>query len=278
MSAETGKKASKNSKAKNLRDTETQEVDSSEIRELHIDDLSPELIEKLSEEVGVPFQKFRGGGSFYDELESQIEPGCVRACAGTSCHLCGAKQEYQNLRRFGHDCETVWCLGHCDRSPVSLDEITLEYADISSEIRCLASQPVVTERILEHSIEKLNPAVDAGVYTSLPEAFSRTPEDLIEGLMDSGLRGRSRAGSSTGEQWQSIAAQQSDTKYVVANGAEGNPGAFIDRVLLEQDPHTIIEAMVLCGFATGAENGIIHIRSEYPHAASIMGKAIKRAR
>ena len=225
-------------------------------REFYIDELTPELIEKLDKEIGVPFENFRGHGGFYDEVELQHESTCVNTCAGTSCHLCGATQERRNMRRFGHSCETAWCLGHCDRSPVSLDEFTLEHVDISSEIRCLASRPVVTARILDHSIEKLGPAKAAGVYTSLPLAFSRTPKELVEELIAAVVKGRTRPGEPVGERWKTVAAEKSSDKYVVVNGAEGNPGSFVDRVLMEEDPHTIIEAMVLCGFAVGAQQGI----------------------
>lgn len=217
-------------------------------------------------------------GAFFEDLEEHLKPTCVKMCTGISCLLNGARRERENLKRVGHDCEAVSCLGHCDRSPVFMDELTLQLADLPTHIRCHAPRPVVTKRILTTNAAKLDVALENGVYASIPVAFSHSPDDLIDLVTASGIRGRGGAGIPTGEKWKVTASKPSGKKYVIANGNESEPGSFIDRVLFEEDPHTIIEGMILCGYAIGADEGIIHIRSEYPFAAGIMNRAILDAR
>ncbi|MDC0584253.1 NADH-quinone oxidoreductase subunit NuoF [Bacteroidales bacterium] len=104
------------------------------------------------------------------------------------------------------------------------------------------------------------------------------PENIINTLKASELRGRGGAGFPTGLKWEFAAKNQSDEKYVVCNADEGDPGAFMDRSILEGDPHTIIEAMALCAFAIGAKNGLVYIRAEYPLAIKRLQIAIEQAK
>ncbi len=103
------------------------------------------------------------------------------------------------------------------------------------------------------------------------------PEDVIKIVMDSGLRGRGGGGFPTGKKWSFTAANAADQKYVVCNADEGDPGAFMDRSVLEGDPHCIVEAMTICGYATGASEGYIYVRAEYPIAVKRLQKAIEQA-
>ncbi|MGB2968001.1 MAG: NADH-ubiquinone oxidoreductase-F iron-sulfur binding region domain-containing protein, partial [Phycisphaerae bacterium] len=104
----------------------------------------------------------------------------------------------------------------------------------------------------------------------------RTPEQVIETIRRSGLRGRGGAGFPTGEKWASVCAAAGDEKYVVANGDEGDPGAFMDRMILESYPYRVIEGMILGAFAVGAHEGILYIRHEYPLAVRRVGEALER--
>lgn len=116
-------------------------------------------------------------------------------------------------------------------------------------------------------------------YQALAKALTQmTPQDVIQTVIDSGLRGRGGGGFPTGRKWSFTAANQADQKYVVCNADEGDPGAFMDRSVLEGDPHCIVEAMALCGYATGATEGYVYVRAEYPIAVERLQKAIDDAR
>ncbi len=105
-----------------------------------------------------------------------------------------------------------------------------------------------------------------------------TPDDVIKTILDSGLRGRGGGGFPTGRKWQFAKASVSDKKYVVCNADEGDPGAFMDRSVIEGDPHALIEAMAIAGYAIGADEGYVYVRAEYPIAVKRLTIAIKQAR
>ena len=104
------------------------------------------------------------------------------------------------------------------------------------------------------------------------------PQQVIQTMLDSGLRGRGGAGFPTGLKWKFAAANDADQKYVCCNADEGDPGAFMDRSILEGDPHSILEAMAINGYCTGASHGLIYIRAEYPLAIERLRRAIEQAR
>ena len=115
-------------------------------------------------------------------------------------------------------------------------------------------------------------------YMALGKAiFEMTPQEVIDVIKDSGLRGRGGGGFPTGRKWQFAADQPKGEKYVICNADEGDPGAFMDRSILEGDPHSVIEAMAIAGYAIGAEHGYIYIRAEYPIAVQRLKIAIKQA-
>jgi len=116
-------------------------------------------------------------------------------------------------------------------------------------------------------------------YQALGKVLTEmTPEEVIKEVKDSGQRGRGGAGFSTGIKWELARKNQSDEKYVVCNADEGDPGAFMDRSVLEGDPHSVLEAMAICGYSIGASNGLIYIRAEYPLAIERLKIAINQAR
>src|SRR5699024_373093 len=103
------------------------------------------------------------------------------------------------------------------------------------------------------------------------------PEDVIDTIKESGLRGRGGGGFPTGVKWSFAADQQVAQKYVCCNADEGDPGAFMDRSVLEGDPHSVIEAMAIAGYAIGANQGYVYVRAEYPIAVERLTVAIKQA-
>ncbi len=115
-------------------------------------------------------------------------------------------------------------------------------------------------------------------YEALGKALSEmTPEQVIKVIKDSGQRGRGGAGFPTGFKWEIASKNKSDEKYVVCNADEGDPGAFMDRSVLEGDPHSVLEAMAICGYSIGASKGLIYVRAEYPLAIHRLQIAIKQA-
>ena len=116
-------------------------------------------------------------------------------------------------------------------------------------------------------------------YAALGKVLTELkPEDVIQILLDAGLRGRGGAGFPTGLKWKFAAANKADQKYVCCNADEGDPGAFMDRSVLEGDPHVVLEAMTIAGYAIGASQGYIYVRAEYPIAVQRLKVAIKQAR
>ncbi len=108
--------------------------------------------------------------------------------------------------------------------------------------------------------------------------FEMTPEEVIKEVSDSGLRGRGGAGFPTGKKWEFTRIAKGDQKYVVCNADEGDPGAFMDRSILEGDPHSVLEAMMIAGYSVGANKGYIYVRAEYPIAVHRFQTAINQAK
>ncbi|WP_307745670.1 NADH-quinone oxidoreductase subunit NuoF [uncultured Phascolarctobacterium sp.] len=126
--------------------------------------------------------------------------------------------------------------------------------------------------------EQIEEYIAVGGYEALAKAVTTmSPEDVIEEIKKSGLRGRGGGGFPTGMKWQFAKASVSDKKYVICNADEGDPGAFMDRSVLEGDPHKILEGMAICGYAIGADEGYIYVRAEYPLAIKRLRIAIEQA-
>lgn len=127
--------------------------------------------------------------------------------------------------------------------------------------------------------EKIDDYIAMDGYQALGKALTEmTPEDVIQTMLDSGLRGRGGAGFPTGLKWKFAAANDADQKYVCCNADEGDPGAFMDRSVLEGDPHAVLEAMAIAGYAIGASKGYIYVRAEYPIAVKRLEIALSQAR
>jgi NADP-reducing hydrogenase subunit HndC len=127
--------------------------------------------------------------------------------------------------------------------------------------------------------EEIEEYIGTGGYQALGKVLTEmTPDDVIQTLLDSGLRGRGGAGFPTGMKWKLAKQNDADQKYVCCNADEGDPGAFMDRSVLEGDPHALLEAMTIAGYAIGASQGFIYVRAEYPIAVDRLKIAIAQAR
>ena len=126
--------------------------------------------------------------------------------------------------------------------------------------------------------EDLDEYIAKGGYSAFEKAlFTMTPEVICKEISDSGLRGRGGGGFPAGRKWESVRRNVSDVKYVVCNGDEGDPGAFMDRSIMEGNPHSVLEGMMIAGVATGASEGYIYVRAEYPLAVKRLQTAIEKA-
>ncbi|MCF0112442.1 MAG: NAD(P)H-dependent oxidoreductase subunit E, partial [Bacilli bacterium] len=137
-------------------------------------------------------------------------------------------------------------------------------------------------RIALHGCGAINPenideAIGLEAFQGLKKALQMPREQVIQEVLDSGLRGRGGGGFPTGRKWQFAFAQPEGEKYVVCNGDEGDPGAFMDRSILEGNPLAVIEGMMIAGYAIGAQNGYFYVRAEYPIAVNRLKIAIKQA-
>ena len=140
-----------------------------------------------------------------------------------------------------------------------------------------------TRVALEHcghiNAESIEEYIAAGGYSALEKAlFDMTPGDIVNEITEAGLRGRGGGGFPTGKKWAQVLRQTEPERYIVCNGDEGDPGAFMDRSMMEGDPHRVIEGMMIAGIATNAHNGYIYVRAEYPLAVERLSKAIEQAR
>ena len=140
-----------------------------------------------------------------------------------------------------------------------------------------------TRRVLEHcghiDAESVEEYLSIGGYEALVKSlFELTGDEVIKEVSDSGLRGRGGAGFPTGKKWAQVAAHTEEpVKYIVCNGDEGDPGAFMDRSCMEGDPHKVIEGMIIAGVATGSTEGVIYVRAEYPMAVKRLKIAMEQA-
>ncbi len=243
----------------------------------------PAALRELADDVHLPVAAVRGALSSYSEVGH--DPNAIRYCAGTSCALCGGDAIAEAFRRSGA-ARPVYCLGYCDRAPAAMLPNGDVVADLTPDrcaracrgevpvaaplmsIRSIAREPIVTRRLLGP------PSKAFPSYAGLKAALSMTPEAVTEAVIAANLRGRGGAAFPTGRKWLLAAKSKGTPKYIVANGDEGDPGSFIDRVLMESDPHGILEGMAIAGHAIGASRGILFIRDEYPLAISAMNRAI----
>jgi bidirectional [NiFe] hydrogenase diaphorase subunit len=246
-----------------------------------------------------------------EDQAQQTHRYCVRVCMAAGClsqhkdtvkKALDAAVEAQGKGEL-IEIKGVGCMGLCAKGPlVSVEPDNVLYQEVAPEdadaiIKSVGGKPVKRlqcptnvpffERqvkiVLENSgiidPENLDDYILAGGYQALNYALQDlSPNEVIDEIIASGLRGRGGAGYSTGLKWSTVAKAISDTRYVICNADEGDPGAFMDRSVLESDPHRVLEGMVIAGFAVGAQKGYIYIRAEYPLAIERLQLAIRQAK
>jgi bidirectional [NiFe] hydrogenase diaphorase subunit len=159
------------------------------------------------------------------------------------------------------------------------DSLEAPHHTIPLDIPFFAKQ----EKVVLHECGQINPEkledyLAHGGFQALQKVLSTmTPAQVCEEILRSGLRGRGGAGFPTGMKWEFTRREESDLKYVIVNGDEGDPGAYMDRTVMEDDPYRVVEGMAICAYATGASKGYIYIRGEYPTAVQRIGRALRTA-
>jgi NADH-quinone oxidoreductase subunit F len=147
----------------------------------------------------------------------------------------------------------------------------MEFSRFSMEKR------IITEKCGLIDPEDIYDYIASGGYQALDQVLQNDPEDIISEITMSGLRGRGGAGFSTGLKWEKVKSTGNEPKYLICNADEGDPGAYMDRTIIESNPHQVLEGMAVCAYATGTEKAIIYVRAEYPLAVRMIEKAIGQA-
>jgi NADH-quinone oxidoreductase subunit F len=155
------------------------------------------------------------------------------------------------------------------------DELVPDFADFP---RAKFEQKVILKDCGFIDPEDIEHYIAHGGYSALYKTLKMSPEAVINEVRKSGLRGRGGAGFAAGEKWAICRNAPGKTKYLVCNGDEGDPGAFMDRAILESDPHSVIEGMVIAAYAVGAKEGYIYVRAEYPLAVKRVRLALRQAK
>ena len=205
--------------------------------------------------------------SFYHLAKTDVRKS---ACSGLACFV-ARHLDPKAWERASSQEPRVYCLGRCYTAPARGSDSTRPRFVID------AREGVVLGRIVRGPTKSLCEYRRLGGYQALERALARPREDVLRSVEASGLRGRGGAAFPTGKKWRAAFERSSLQKYVVANADEGDAGAYIDRLIMEDDPHALIEAMLIAGYVVGASEGWIYVRCEYPDARSALAVAVAEA-
>lgn len=260
--------------------------------------LSEALLLAIGQALRVPLAEIHGVIEFYTLLYNEpVGKHFIRVCTGPVCAQVGSHQilekvSQQYIADSTTTVEEVPCLCLCDNAPAALvDEVPIGNIDrgamgtpgelgrevglgfIGGEERWL------TKRCGSVNPEDIDDFIALEGFAALRRALEKMqPPDVIREMKASGLVGLGGAAFPTGLKWEFAANAESDTRYIVCNGDESEPGTFKDRVLMEGDPYSVLEGMAIAGYAVGAKKGYIYVRGEYPRAQKILQNAIETAR
>ncbi len=249
--------------------------------------LSETAIRDLSAGLGIPLAELYGTITFYHHL-AQSAPGqsAPRVCTGPVCSLRGSADLLQQLQSEG--ASPMACAGRCDdpipvlrghqylvgntQESLSDRPTPLPVPNPGRYEECLFSDIRVRDR------NTLNGYRGSGGYQAIEAVLrEQSPEQSLQLISDSQLAGRGGAGFPTGIKWKAVANAPGAPKTIVCNADEGEPGCFKDRAILDYDPHAVIEGMLIAAYSTGATQGFIYLRYEYPHTLERLNQAIQEA-
>ena len=259
---------------------------------------------EVSRALGVPLADVHGVIDFYAMLSRQpIGRTVARVCNAPVCAIAGADGLADSLCRHlqiepgevssdgEFTVEHAPCLGLCDHAPALLvGEVALGRGDPGRAAEICARSGARAVSFVGGDIRSLTSNCGQGHPTSLADynsggghaglkkALKMTPQDVLAEVKTAGLVGRGGAAFPTGIKWEGAAKAAGQPKYIVCNADESEPGTFKDRILMEEDPHSTIEGMIIAAHAVGARRGYIYVRGEYPYAFKVMGDALEEAR
>ncbi|MBN2550971.1 MAG: NAD(P)H-dependent oxidoreductase subunit E [Anaerolineales bacterium] len=261
--------------------------------------LEREAIADVAHLLHIPDHSAYGVASFYSMLSmNKRSSGILRVCDGPVCWLCGADETRRHVEAAlqahpGWTVERTSCLGLCDRAPavlvndeqagpISADQAAglaagyrgaaTDYAQPRpGELRVMLAKTGLVDP------DSLDSALAQGAYQGLQAALGHTPGEVISIVEASGLAGRGGAGFPVGRKWRFVHQAERKPKYVICNADESEPLIFKDRVLIDTNPHQVLEGMAIAGYATGASEAFIYIRGEYQQQAARLERAIHQA-
>jgi NADH-quinone oxidoreductase subunit F len=261
--------------------------------------LTQEAIKDVARALHIPAERAYGVASFYSMLElAPNQGGTLRVCDGPVCWLHGSEKVRQAADELAEQhpewkVERTSCLGLCDRAPAALvndeqagplsDRLFADLLDGWRGEMPDYSQPRPGEkRVMMAKAGQIDPdsiesALEAGAYCGLGKALQWDAEEILSIVESSGLAGRGGAGFPVGRKWRFVAQAPRSPKYIICNADESEPLIFKDRVLIDNNPHQILEGMAVAGLATGANEAYIYIRGEYVSQAKRLESAIQQA-
>ncbi len=244
-------------------------------------------LDKLADEFLVGKANTYGTITAYDFMKPENKGKKAYVCNGSAC-LCAGTQDAvkSELKKHYKDDEIghMTCLGRChENSAFNIGGLNYSGQAVSNLTEILSTEGALQPRDTYHvkaTTEVLTiPFTDVdSYYAPLKDVFAMGQEAALEEVKKSGIRGRGGAGFPMGVKWDFCRKAESDTKFIICNADEGDPGAYSDRYLLEERPHSVLFGMMVGGYCMGAEWGILYIRAEYPEAVSIVDNAIQELR
>ena len=237
---------------------------------------------KLADEFLIGKANTYGTVSFYDFMKPENKGKKAYVCNGTACLCAGQQAAVQSAleKHYSNDeIGYMTCLGRChENAAFHLDGINYSGADINNLANLKSQRPNqfnvgATTEILTTDYSGFNE-----YYSLLKTSLKKESSKLLDEIKKSNIRGRGGAGFPMGFKWEACRNEKNDTKFIICNADEGDPGAYSDGYLLEQRPHSVLFGMMIAGYITGAEWGVLYIRAEYPESVTIIQKAIDELR
>lgn len=257
--------------------------------------IPPFAVETIARNLSIPLADVFGVLTFYNHFRTEAQTGKhLFICKDPACVNAGAKEMAATLQKKqgrNFTLEQVPCLGLCDLAPGAMAD--RNYHKLISELATVGSTAILSRKHHTHiggelsiltrncgkgTATSLAQYRTSGGYIGLEKALKLAPAEVIAQVKASGLVGRGGAAFPTGVKWEGAASAQGNQRYIICNADEAEPGTFKDRVMLEDDPHHVLEGILIAAYATQASQGYIYIRAEYQEAFDILQAACEEAR
>ena len=255
--------------------------------------LPDRAVAELAARTGLLDSTIRRAADYYRSMAAREDHPPLMVCQGTACRLAGSGKLRDALEKRKLTCHGVACLGYCDAAPALLDERDAAYTGEAAaefhehrgfsqsilghplpRMESLSATPLILPRLLQGGAATLKEALSMGVYEGLRSALQQPGQVMLDLVAASGLSGSQ---GRVAPRWQTCAATDAVDRYVIGHAHAGTSGAVVDRLLLERDPHSVLEGLALAARAVGASHGILFIPADYPQALQQTEAAIREA-